>query len=158
LEAGKLHHRVLLGIVLFSIAVVLLEGNGYIIHHDLYGHGLQYSEVWAGKDNLIKIALYQFVIFTILLVHKSWSVWVLTEVFWATCSQDLVFYLVWNKGVFPAGNWVWLPFFNIFGNWTAIHQSILSMTTLASIGFLLWLAKRWRLTHHLTSNSALTEK
>jgi hypothetical protein len=140
-----MHRRVVLGVVLFFIAVVLLEGNGYLIHHDLYEHGLRYDEAWAGKDNLIKMALYQFVIFTILLIHRSWPVWILTEVFWGTCSQDLFFYLVWNKGVFPAGDWSWLPFFCIFGQWTTLNQSILSITSMVSVGFLLWLAKRWKL-------------
>jgi hypothetical protein len=140
-----MHRRVVLGVVLFFTAVVLLEGNGYLIHHDLYEQGLQYSEDWAVRDNLIKIALYQFVIFTTFLYHRSWSVWILTEVFWFTCSQDLVFYFVWNKGVFPAGNWVWLPFFRIFGHWTTLDQSILSMASLFSVGFLLWLSKRWKL-------------
>lgn len=95
---------VVLGVVLFFVAVVLLEGNGYVIHHDLYKHGLRYSESWAWKDNLIKMALYQFVIFTLLVIHKSWRVWVLTEVFWFTCSQDLLFmeprrFPSWGLGV-----------------------------------------------------------
>ena len=135
----------MLGVVLFFIAVVLLEGNGYLIHHDLYEHGLRYSEVWAGKDNLIKMALYQFVIFTLLLVHESWRVWVLTEVFWYTCSQDLLFYLVWNKGVFPAGDWVWIPFYSVFGRWTTIDQFILSIASLVFVGVLLGLAREWKL-------------
>ena len=144
-----MHRRVMLGVVLFFVAVVLLEGNGYVIHHDLYEHGLQYSEVWAGKDNLIKIALYQFVIFTILLIHKSWPVWILTEVFWVTSSQDLFFYLVWNKGVFPAGDWAWMPFFSIFGHWTTLNQSILSITSMVFVGFLLWLTKELKLARFL---------
>jgi hypothetical protein len=41
-----LHHRVLLGIVLFSIAVVLLEGNGYII--DLK----RGASAWRSADGL----------------------------------------------------------------------------------------------------------
>jgi hypothetical protein len=56
----------------------------------------------------------------------------------------LVFYLVWNRGVFPAGDWSWLPFFNIFGHWTTLNQSILSIASMVSAGFLLWLAKRWK--------------
>ena len=134
---------VVLGVVLFFVAVVLLEGNGYIIHHDLYKHGLRYSESWAGKDNLIKMALYQFVIFTLLVVHKSWRVWVLTEVFWCTCSQDLLFYLIWNRGVFPAGDWGWLPFCSVLGHWTTVDQTVLSVSSLAFAGFLLWLTKEW---------------
>ncbi len=140
-----MYRRVVLGVVLFIIAVVLLEGNGYLIHHDLYEHGLSYSQEWAGKDNLIKIALYQFVIFTLFFIHKSWRVWVLTEVFWFTSSQDIIFYLIWNKGVFPAGDWVWLPFSSIFGHWTTISQFILSTTSMVSVGLLLWLAKESKL-------------
>jgi hypothetical protein len=140
-----MYKNVLLGVVLFFIAVVLLEGNGYLIHHDLYEYGLRYNEAWAGKDNLIKIALYQFVIFTLLLVHKSWRVWVLTEVFWYTCSQDLFFYLIWNKGVFPAGDWVWIPFYSVFGRWTTIDQSILSISSVVFVGVLLGLAREWKL-------------
>jgi hypothetical protein len=142
-----------LGIVLFFVAVVLLEGNGYIIHHDLYEHGLIYNESWAGKDNLIKMALYQFVIFTLLIIHKNWRLWILTEVFWSTCSQDLLFYLVWNKGVFPAGDWVWLPFYSIFGHWTTIDQSILSLSSMVFAGFLLWLANEWKLARLLQTST-----
>lgn len=140
-----MHTRVMLGVVLFFIAVVLLEGNGYLIHHDLYEYGLRYNEVWAGRDNLIKMALYQFVIFTLLLVHKSWRVWILTEVFWYTCSQDLFFYLIWNKGVFPVGDWVWIPFYSVFGRWTTMDQSILSIASVVFVGVLLWLAREWKL-------------
>jgi hypothetical protein len=134
---------VVLGVVLFFVAVVLLEGNGYVIHHDLYQHGLGYSESWVWKDNLIKMGLYQFVIFTLLLIHKSWRVWVLTEVFWCTCSQDLLFYLIWNNGVFPAGNWRWLPFYSVLGHWTTLDQFVLSVSSMAFAGFLLWLPKEW---------------
>ena len=147
LEAKCMHRGVVLGVVLFFVAVVLLEGKGYIIHHDLYEHGLRYSESWAGKDNLLKIALYQFVIFTLLVIHKSWRVWVLTEVFWCTCTQDLLFYLIWNQGVFPAGNWSWLSFYSILGHWTTLDQSILSISSIAFAGFLLWLTKEWKPTH-----------
>ena len=143
LEAKCMRRGVVLGVVLFFVAVVLLEGNGYIIHHDLYKHGLRYNESWAGKDNLIKMALYQFVIFTLLVVHKSWRVWVLTEVFWCTCSQDLLFYLIWNRGVFPAGDWGWLPFCSVLGHWTTVDQTVLSVSSLAFAGFLLWLTKEW---------------
>ena len=145
-EAKVVRRGVVLGVVLFFVAVVLLEGNGYVIHHDLYEHGLRYSESWAMKDNLLKVALYQFVIFTLLVIHKSWRVWVLTEVFWFTCSQDLLFYLIWNQGVFPAGDWSWLPVYNILGHWSTLDQSILSISSIASAGFLLWLTKEWKLT------------
>ena len=87
---NRLNGKVVLGLALFFIGVVLLEGNGYIIHHDLYEQGLQFSPDWVEKDNLIKLALYQFLIFTVLFVHESWPVWALTEVFWVTCSHDLV--------------------------------------------------------------------
>jgi hypothetical protein len=132
---------VVLGVVLFFVAVVLLEGNGYVIHHDLYEHGLRYSESWAWKDNLIKMALYQFVIFTLLCIHKSWRVWVFTEVFWFTCSQDLFFYLIWNRGVFPDGDWGWLPFYNVLGHWTTFDQVVFSVSSVTFAGFLLWLTK-----------------
>ncbi len=144
-----MHRSVVLGVILFFVAVVLLEGNGYIIHRGLYEHGLTYSESWAEKDNLLKICLYQFVIFTLLFIHKSWRVWVLTEVFWFTCSQDLFFYLIWNHGVFPAGDWSWLPFYNILGHWTTLDQTILSIASIAFTGFLLWLTKEWKQTRLL---------
>jgi hypothetical protein len=136
-----MRHGVVLSAVLFFTAVVLLEGNGYIIHHDLYEHGLRYNESWAEKDNLLKIALYQFVIFTLLAIHKSWKIWVLTEVFWFTCSQDLFFYLVWNQGVFPTGDWSWLPFYSILGHWTTLDQAVLSTSSIAFVGVLLWRTK-----------------
>jgi hypothetical protein len=141
---NRLNRKVVLGLALFFIGVILLEGNGYIIHHDLYEQGLQFSPAWVEKDNLIKLALYQFLIFTVLFVHESWPVWALTEVFWVTCSHDLVFYLIWNRGVFPAEDWSWLPFFSIFGHWNLASQVMLSLTSLASVGSLLWLMKRWR--------------
>jgi hypothetical protein len=141
---GKtLRRSVVLGVVLFFVAVVLLEGNGYVIHHDLYEHGLRYSESWAGKDNLIKMALYQFVIFTVLIIHKSWRVWVFTEVFWCTCSQDLLFYLIWNGGVFPDGDWGWLPFCRVLGHWTTLNQAVFSVSRVIFAGFLLWLTREW---------------
>lgn len=100
--------KALISVILFVSAVVLLEGNGYLIHHDLYGYGLEYSESWAVKDNLIKIALYQFVIFTLLFIHKNFRLFLVEQVFWLTCGQDIIFYLVWNNGVFPTGNWSWI--------------------------------------------------
>ena len=150
MEVKRGHLRVMFAIVLFLVAVVLLEGNGYLIHHDLYEYGLQYSQAWAEKDNLIKIVLYQFVILTITLIHKSWSVLILTEIFWITSTQDLIFYLIWNGGVFPEGNWTWMPFFSVFGNWTTTNQLVLSITSIFLSGFLLWFLKRW--------NSDLFEK
>jgi hypothetical protein len=61
----------------------------------------------------------------------------------------LVFYLVWNRGVFPAGDWSWMPFFSIFGHWTTLNQSILSIASMVSAAFLLWIAKRWKLSRIL---------
>ena len=80
-------------------------------------------------------------IFTLLCIHKSWRVWVFTEVFWFTCSQDLFFYFIWNRGVFPDGDWGWLPFYNVLGHWTTFDQVVFSVSSVTFAGFLLWLTK-----------------
>jgi hypothetical protein len=53
--------------------------------------------------------------------------------------------LIWNRGVFPTGDWGWLPFYSVLGHWTTFDQAVLSVSSLAFAGFVLWLTKEWTL-------------
>lgn len=142
----KTNRRIIAGLVFFVSGVVLLEGNGYLIHHDLYQYGLTWSPIWADKDLLIKVALYQFLIFMLLLYHKSWRLFTITEVFWLSSAQDLLFYLVWGGGIFPSGDWTWMPNYCFFGHWTTADQVIWSVSLVCTSAVMTRLIRR-RLLH-----------
>jgi hypothetical protein len=133
----KGQHRTLLTVIL-SVGVlfaftVLLEGNGYIIHKHAYDQGAQWTPQTLALDNTIKIGLYQLVIWTLLLIHRRFSLFAYMQTFWLTCTQDLIFYAVWNGGVFPAGDWTWMPLYTYFNGWTTTMQIALSTASLTGI-------------------------
>jgi hypothetical protein len=49
------------------------------------------------------------------------------EVFVLTATQDLVYFGLW-QGSFPRIEWLWTPFYWIFGSWTTTHQILLSFS------------------------------
>ena len=123
--------RIITAILLFAAFVVLLEGNGYIIHKLHYDTGASWSNSVLVLDNNIKIALYQLVIFTLIFVHKKLSLFMIMEVFWWTCTQDIFFYLIWNNGIFPTGDLSWLPMYNVLGIWLIEMQILFSITLIS---------------------------
>lgn len=112
---------VVLSLVLFFGFVVLLEGNGWLVHSVHYDRGGVWTAGDLEFDNLVKLGLYQLVIVACAAVHRRWELFGFTEVFWWTCTQDLVFY-GWGGFVYPAGDWMWMPNYTVFGSWTTDMQ------------------------------------
>jgi hypothetical protein len=61
------------------------------------------------------------------------------EAFVLSAGQDLIFFGLWNRGVFPLGDWTWMPFYTVFGAWTTMAQFLFTASlTLASCLICKW--------------------
>jgi hypothetical protein len=96
-----MNNKLLIGMLIFLIGVLLFEANGFLIHHDLYQYGLQYSDTWADADKIIKFLMYQFLILMPWLYHRSWKLIIFQEALWYSCFQDIIVYAVWCGMQFP---------------------------------------------------------
>ena len=122
-------YSVLISIFLFFMFVIMLEGNGWIIHKLHYDMGANWTPAILTLDNTIKFILYQLVVWTLLLFHKNFWLFAGTQVFCLTHSQDLFFY-GWGGFIFPSGDWTWMPLYSVFGTWTTLMQFSVSFGAL----------------------------
>ena len=100
-------------------------------------------------DNALRTLTYQLIIWTLLLIHKSFWAFASMQLFWWTCTQDLIgFYGVWGAGTFPKGDWSWMPLYPFFGAWTTQMQLVLSCGSLflLSVAYMVYwkFSVRWK--------------
>ena len=132
-----MNRKTIEALTLFTLFILVLTGLDYVVHGDLYNYGLQFNIEWANKYWILYAFTYQIICASMFLHTRSWKVLVFTEAFVLTCTQDLVYFMVWGGGHFPVGDWTWMPFYNLLGTWTTAMQIILSCTAIATclIGF-----------------------
>lgn len=119
--------RLLISSILFIAIVLVFTRVDYLIHSDLYGSGLEFSYDWFWTSQILYSMMYQVVIVMLFLYSRSIRLLMILEAFSIPGSQDIVFFGLWNGGVFPTSTWTWNPFYVFFGfNWTTMFQLWLS--------------------------------
>ena len=124
-----LQKRLTIAAVLFFVSVTLLVVNDKIVHHDLYNFGLTFSETWAGPYWLNYALLYQAAIIPLTLYCEDPWLFLFSEVFVLTATQDILFFVL--VGRFPTEVWWWTP----LPGWTTEFQFALSAISLTCVGF-----------------------
>ncbi len=127
--------RNLVAVFTFSLSVLLLTRFDFLVNNILYGFGLQFSENWYTEYQILYALLYQLVIFVLFAYTKNLKLLAFFECFVLTCTQDLVYFGLWET-VFPSTNWDWMLFNQVFGFWNTQSQVLLSVSVLTLISFL----------------------
>jgi hypothetical protein len=111
-----------------------LTGLDYLIHSTLYGFGLQFDWSWFVTSQILYYAVWQGALFGFLAISHSWRAFTVAEAFFFSGGQDLVFFGVWNRMVFPNGEWAWMSWtiqYHLFGTWNTALQVNLSILFVA---------------------------
>jgi hypothetical protein len=127
--------------------LLLLTRLDYFINGDLYnlyGYGLEVAGQGFLINQVLYACLWQFFLFLLFLVSRSWRLWLVEEGFVLTSGPDLIFYAVWNGGVFPSGDWTWVGFYGVFGVWQTVHQVALTFAATCMVAFGLLLARKMK--------------
>lgn len=124
-----------LALVAFAFSVLLLTRLDFVINNVLYGFGLVFSKEWYNEYMILYSLAYQLVIFVLYAYTKNAKLFVFFEVFVLTCTQDLVYFGLWELG-FPSGNWDWMLFNQVLGFWNTTSQVLLSTSGLTLISFI----------------------
>jgi hypothetical protein len=125
-------NRNLAAIVAFSFSVLLLTRLDFLVNNILYDFNLSFSEGWYHEYSILYFLAYQLVVFVLLAYTRNMKLFTFFEVFVLTSTQDLVYFGLW-QGSFPAHEWVWMPYYRIFGFWNTTNQILLSISSLALI-------------------------
>ena len=131
--------KVRYGIILAILGILLFTRIDFLINNILYKYGLKFSEGWYSEYGILYFLLYQFLIAIVYLLTKNVKLAICLEVFTQTSTQDLIYFGLW-EGSFPTYDWVWMPYYKIFGTWMTIHQVCLSLLALGLI-VLIWRIK-----------------
>jgi hypothetical protein len=122
----KKTERLLIAVVIFVASVLIFTCLDYLVNSDLYSFGLQFSNGWYSTYSFLYMALYQIVLVCLLLYSRSAKLFVVLEAFVLSAGPDLVYFGLWNHGVFPSGNWTWMQNYQLFGVWTTEMQFVFS--------------------------------
>jgi len=125
-------NRNLAAIGIFSFSVLLLTRLDFLINNILYNFGLSFSEAWYQEYAVLYFLAYQLVVFILLAYTRNLKLFAFFQVFVLTSTQDLVYFGIW-EGSFPAHEWVWIVYYQIFGFWNTASQILLSISRLSSI-------------------------
>lgn len=129
----KLHTQFLIfSISLFTFLTLTLTGIDHIIHATLYEYGLVFSEAWAQPYWVMYWLAFQGVAVGCAAISRSWWLLIFYEAFTLTATQDLIFYAIWGRGIFPSGDWTWMTAYRLFGHWGTSEQFFLSGAALAA--------------------------
>ncbi len=114
----------IISVATFLVGTVIFSGRDYLIHHDLYGWGLQADMSWILKDWLIYFFELQAVAVACVLIARSHrlSLLIFFEAFILSSTQDLIFFGLWGYGSFPSESWTWMYNYQFFGVWTTPMQ------------------------------------
>jgi hypothetical protein len=114
-------------ILLFFFGVLLFTRIDFFVNASLYNYGLQFNENWYTEYTALYTLCYQFLILSLLVYARDLKLFVFMEIFVLTSTQDMVYFGLW-EGAFPKTEWVWMPFYRIFGTWTTTDQVLLSFS------------------------------
>jgi hypothetical protein len=138
----EINHKTLLCLVLFFVCVLVFTFMDYIVNSVLYGFGLRFDAEWYGMYSAAYFLLYQLAIAMLTLASNSWRLLVFMEAFVLSSTQDLIYFSVWGKGVFPVGDWSWMPLYQTLGFYNTGLQVVLSGVSMLSATLIIWLPKK----------------
>jgi hypothetical protein len=121
--------------IFFAISVLLFTGLDFLVNSTLYGFGLQFNDGWYSPYTLLYSLLYQIIIVCLGFYCKSWRFLIVAESFVLSGTQDIVYFALWNHGVFPVDAWSWIMASRIGITWTTQLQFVWSAVAL-SVGVL----------------------
>ena len=133
----------LAGAGLFACGILLLTKLDFIINSTFYSYGLKFSMDWYWQYSVVYFILLQCFAVGSFLFARRRELLILAEAFVLSGTQDLVYFGVWNGGVFPHGQWNWTPYYWLFGSWTTAHQVALSAAGLL-LACITVVVLRWR--------------
>jgi len=125
-SAGKNTNR-MKSLILFLFAVLILTKLDFLVNETLYEHGLQFSYEWYQEYTLQYALSYQLILLLLYLWTRDRKLFFVLEGFVLSSGQDLIFFIVWNRG-FPEGQWTWMIFHQIFGFWNTNTQILLTIS------------------------------
>lgn len=137
-------NKVSFSVIAFAVMVFIGTGFDYLIHVVLYRFGLQYYDSWFVISQVLYFLFYQAVIWILYYFNRNVYFLILTQAFVWTGTQDLVFFGLWNMGVFPEGQWTWIGCYRLWGIWTTEIQLWVSFLGLQIAGWLCLLINRLR--------------
>jgi hypothetical protein len=114
----------------------------YIVNSVLYGFGLRFDVEWYGLYSLAYFLLYQLAVCMLVLASKSWRLLVFMQAFVLSSTQDLIYFGVWGRGVFPVGDWVWMPMYQTLGFYNTGLQIVLSGVSMLSAALIIRVPKK----------------
>lgn len=134
--------KTLLFLFLFFMAVFLLTYADWVVNGLLYQFGLRFDAVWYERYSLGYTLLWQFTVCLLAVAFKSWRLFVFMEAFVLSSTQDLIYFGVWNGGVFPVGDWTWMPLYNVLGFYNTGFQIVLSVVCVGSAILIIKMVKK----------------
>lgn len=114
-------------LILFLFAVLILTKLDFLVNETLYEYGLQFSYGWYQEYVLQYALIYQLILLLLYLWTQDWKSIFVLEGFVLSSGQDLIFFIVWNRG-FPQGQWTWTIFHQVFGFWNTNTQILLTVS------------------------------
>jgi hypothetical protein len=121
--------RIIIAILAYILLLLIQTRIDYYFNHDLYAKGLVFSEVWYQPYSNLYLFLTLFYVLIASLIAKSYKFLAIALTFALTSGQDLIYFGVWNKGVYPNGQWTWMYWFHVFGFWNTYSQ--ITFTTIS---------------------------
>lgn len=134
--------KALITLSLFLAGVLLFTYMDYVVNFVLYGFGLRFDYGWYDAYSFGYMLLYQFMILALTLYSKSWQLALLMEAFVLSSTQDLVYFGVWSGGVFPSGQWTWMPLYETLGFYSTSFQLALSAGSMLSAILIVKMVKK----------------
>lgn len=111
----------------FVLATFLFTRLDYLVNNELlYDNNLKFSDQLYSTYTMLYLLLYQLMIAVVYLQTRSLKLLGIMEAFVLTNSPDIIYFGVWNRGIFPSGDWTWLSEYKQFGHWTTLNQIELS--------------------------------
>jgi hypothetical protein len=137
----------LAGAGIFACGILLLTKLDFIINSTFYSYGLKFSMDWYWQYSVVYFVLLQCFAVGSYYFARRRELLLLAEAFVLSGTQDIVYFGVWNGGVFPNGQWTWTPSYWLFGSWTTVHQVALSVSSLL-LACIIVAVLRWRAEKH----------
>ncbi len=107
---------------MFFCLVLLYTRLDYLINNELYTYGLFFNIDWYLTNQIVYILLYQTAILTLHLYHRNMKLTIFLEAFVITSTQDLIYFGLWNQGIFPTHEWTWTSYYFLIGAWNTTTQ------------------------------------
>lgn len=119
---------IIIGLIVYGVLALIQTRIDFYFNSDLYAKGLIFSETWYKPYSTLYFFLTVFNVLIASLFAKSYKLFIVLFFFAYSSGCDLIYFGIWNKGIFPLTNWVWMPNYSVFGFWNTETQIIYTMS------------------------------